>query len=159
MGTIQVLGQLPVYLTCGLFSAGFMKYEEQGLLALALGLTGVALAGKPIKHGFAAIGWGEPRPSARLVAQSKGNVNEQGMPSAHSMFAGFLVGFVFLSTRSKILSSPITRYGALLFAVAMAFQRIVTRKHTLFQVIVGLLLGLLFAYLYVGILNIYFFAI
>lgn len=73
-----------------------------------------------------------------------------GMPSGHSQFMSFSLSYLFL------VSS--TQYGSLL--LLMAFITIITvserwlwKRHTIEQIVVGLLLGSIVAYVYIALIK------
>ena len=64
-----------------------------------------------------------------------------GMPSGHAQASLFSTIFIFLSMRQNNLL-----YFYLLFSLLIISQRVVFKYHTILQVIVGAIIGSLFAY-------------
>jgi membrane-associated phospholipid phosphatase len=66
-----------------------------------------------------------------------------GMPSGHSQAAMFVTTFIFLTIKNKKTSLIF-----LLLSLLIMYQRIKDNHHTLFQVVVGGALGVVYAYLF-----------
>jgi len=87
----------------------------------------------------------EPRPPNPIEYSSNDKgvyVNEEiyGMPSGHTQWAGFSVTFFFIIRRS-----PAWLLFGLITSVLTFNQRLKYRQHTLLQLIVGYITGMIFA--------------
>ena len=87
----------------------------------------------------------EPRPSNPINYSSKDNTiytNEEtyGMPSGHTQWVGFSVMFFFIIRRS-----PIWLLVGLIISVLTFNQRLKYKRHTLSQLIVGYITGMIFS--------------
>lgn len=65
-----------------------------------------------------------------------------GMPSGHAQTVAFITGFVFLTIRNDMF-----RGFCVLISLLTMWQRVHYNHHTMLQVAVGAIVGLLFAYL------------
>lgn len=100
--------------------------------------------------------WGclQPRPNTDLeffklnMSREKNRnnpffiANYCGMPSGHAQLAGFAMVYVILSTHSWKIWTFMT-----VLTIAICVQRIVTEAHTLLQVLVGLLVGMIWGWI------------
>ena len=66
-----------------------------------------------------------------------------GMPSGHSSASLFITTFVFLCLKDKKVL-----LGFLLLSLIIMSQRVIDDHHTVFQVVVGASVGILYAYLF-----------
>ena len=85
-----------------------------------------------------------------------GDASGYSMPSGHSLSAGVFATFIFylILTSSKHLSTKILGgISCTLFAVLVAFSRMVLGVHYLTDTIVGIILGILFAIIGIIIYN------
>lgn len=92
----------------------------------------------------------EPRPNTDKKVLEIGIVNgarvgfdKYGMPSGHAQTAGFCLTFI-----SLVLRSPFITGLYLILTTNTIFQRYLYNNHTAFQLIIGLLVGIIFGYLY-----------
>lgn len=79
----------------------------------------------------------------------KNNVNKlatsYGMPSGHSLVAGFMLAFFYkyiINTYPDSIKRKIALIALFLFSISIAISRIILNCHTIQQVIVGFLIGL-----------------
>jgi membrane-associated phospholipid phosphatase len=96
----------------------------------------------------------QPRPSENqdlfniLITNGKNiEFEKYGMPSGHAQSVFYSTIYIYLITKDiKILMFY------LLISLITIFQRIINKRHTIFQVIIGLLIGVFLGYLlhYVG---------
>jgi membrane-associated phospholipid phosphatase len=96
----------------------------------------------------------QPRPSTDLAffklslnrEKNRNNpiwiMNYCGMPSGHAQFAGFALVYVILSTSSWWVWAFM-----LLLSIITCVQRVLTQAHTLLQVMVGLLVGMVWGWI------------
>ena len=65
-----------------------------------------------------------------------------GMPSGHTQTAFFSTVFIYLSLKNKYIT-----FIYLIISLITMYQRVINKKHTLVQVIVGSFVGALFAFI------------
>jgi membrane-associated phospholipid phosphatase len=135
-----------IFFTGSLFLLSRHMYHLVGFL---LGYVGCFLINLFLKWMFL-----QPRPSTDLaffkvsVSREKNRnnpiwiMNYCAMPSGHAQFAGFALVYVILSTHSWRVWTFMT-----LLTLVTCVQRIVTQAHTLLQVLVGLLIGMVWGWI------------
>ena len=90
----------------------------------------------------------EPRPDKnplfKLAIQNKRHLNPDiyGMPSGHSQSVGFSCAFIYLS-----LCNFNYFLGYLAISIITMTQRFTSKSHSILQIIIGFILGILIAYL------------
>jgi len=99
----------------------------------------------------------EPRPTTDQKAIEIGVVNgarisfdKFGMPSGHAQNCGYCLTFIIMT-----LNNPFITTLYLVVSVISLFQRYLYNNHTILQLIIGLIVGTLFAYLTYNIANKY----
>jgi membrane-associated phospholipid phosphatase len=99
----------------------------------------------------------EPRPTTDQKAIEIGVVNgarisfdKFGMPSGHAQNCGYCLAFIIMT-----LNNPFITTLYLVVSVISLFQRYLYNNHTILQLIIGLIVGTLFAYLTYNIANKY----
>jgi membrane-associated phospholipid phosphatase len=92
----------------------------------------------------------DPRPSenSELVQLVLNNgravdINKYGMPSRHSQSVAFSTIFIYL-----VLKNMYIVYFYLIISMITMFQRYKTKKHTIFQIVIGFIVGLIIGYLF-----------
>jgi membrane-associated phospholipid phosphatase len=135
-----------IFFTGSLFLLSQHLYHLVGFVVGYLGCFLINLALKRV--------WLQPRPSTDLAffkvslsrEKNRNNpvwiMNYCGMPSGHAQFAGFALVYVILSTHSWSIWS----FMALLTMVTCV-HRVVTQAHTVLQVMVGLLIGMVWGWI------------
>lgn len=90
----------------------------------------------------------QPRPSNDIKTLEIGIVNgarisfdKFGMPSGHAQNCGFCLTFIFLT-----LNNPFYTFLYLFITITSLFQRYLFKNHSIFQLIIGLFVGILFGY-------------
>lgn len=125
------------------------------LLFFLVGILGSSVANRLLKPLFK-----DPRPARpikfleseefpRKIDYTK-NTNFYGMPSGHSQQVAFCLAYLYWVLPYE---SAQLRYGTLAIGAAMMFERWWFRNHTAMQLMVGLLVGVAFAYLVVLVRN------
>jgi membrane-associated phospholipid phosphatase len=64
-----------------------------------------------------------------------------GMPSGHAQTSFFITTFIYLVTRDILITFFMT-----LLSIMVMFQRVIYNEHTILQVIIGALIGVLFGF-------------
>lgn len=82
-----------------------------------------------------------PRDGKKFMKDEFHNSEAYGMPSGHSQTVFFSLVFFFMVTRSIPLLLIM-----LFIAMCTIFQRVLYRKHTILQVIVGAIIGIILGY-------------
>jgi membrane-associated phospholipid phosphatase len=90
----------------------------------------------------------EPRPSEDIKIIEIGVVNGHrisfdkfGMPSGHAQMCGFMLAFI-----TMVYKSPIISGFYLIVTILTLFQRYLFKNHSIFQLLIGLTIGILFGY-------------
>jgi len=102
-----------------------------------------------------------PRPSASLDKKDKiMNLSEKhgflypidryGMPSGHAQNLGFSLGFMFLFIQNSMLL-----WIFIIISIITVFQRFISFKHSICQLIIGFIIGLTVGYLFYKFANHY----
>ncbi len=135
-----------IFLTGPLFLAHRHVHHWMGFLVGWVGCYLINLALKRM--------WLQPRPSTDLAffkvslsrEKNRNNpfwvMNYCGMPSGHAQFAGFALVYVMLSSPSWWVGSFLTG-----LTVVTCVQRVVSQAHTVLQVMVGLLVGMVWGWI------------
>jgi membrane-associated phospholipid phosphatase len=99
----------------------------------------------------------EPRPNKEqllveiLTANGKRlNFDKYGMPSGHAQICGFALAYITL-----VLNNPYISGLYLFVSILSLLQRYKYKNHTILQLIVGFIIGLLIGYLFYHITNKY----
>lgn len=137
--TIETMGDIFQFLPA--FSAGYALYtrDYEGLREFAIGFgttMGIVLISKGL---FQAIS--KKSPNSIYFAKRPNSANFQGFPSGHTASAFSAAGFLQKRYGWK-LSLP-----AAILATFTGYSRIKAKKHTVFQVIAGAMLGFSTSYL------------
>jgi len=82
----------------------------------------------------------QSRPNV-TIAKSRLQFDVFGMPSGHSQFVFFTTIFIFLSLKEKKIL-----YFFILCSLLIILQRVVYEYHTINQVIIGAIIGIIFGY-------------
>lgn len=90
----------------------------------------------------------EPRPSKDIkileIAVNNGirvGFDKFGMPSGHAQNCGFCLCFIFFT-----LYNPFITFFYLFISIISLFQRYLFHNHTILQLFIGFIIGILFAY-------------
>ena len=64
-----------------------------------------------------------------------------GMPSGHAQTSFFITTFIYLVTRQVLIT-----FFMILLSIMVMFQRVIYNEHTISQVLVGAIIGILFGF-------------
>jgi membrane-associated phospholipid phosphatase len=126
---LPILGHLPAILFVLTIYLLIFLQEIQLLLFYIVGFIGNELLNRGLKPILR-----DPRP------KPLSSTDIYGMPSSHSQLAAYSLVFMTLLLQEKYYSSAILLLFLVLTLMTMA-QRVITKAHTVEQVIVGALLG------------------
>ena len=134
---IDVLGYISPFLLLAI--AAIILFAAQRYITLAFYITGFAATDAAVRLIKSALRVPRPGPQIPFMSEELKNSHVYGLPSGHSAEVFYTLAFMWFGARR--IATPAFFYGGAFAALCMMYQRWAYRRHTVFQLLCGAVLG------------------